>query len=164
LASCLQQPTQRTNIATWGHQANWGPTILPPPPAHAHLTLFHDSSSQSHTSLHMRVWLLLLRSDWPLSCNNPPNGQILPDGDTKQIGPRPSFRRPQHTLTALYFHYSSSQSHPSLHICVCLPLLRSGLRCTSVAVFSIAATTHPRVLNVPASLRYAQMRAATARF
>ena len=40
LASELQQPTQRTNITTWGHQANQALAILPPPPAHAHLTLF----------------------------------------------------------------------------------------------------------------------------
>jgi hypothetical protein len=101
---------------------------------------------------------------WPLSCNNPPNGQISPHGDTKQMRPRPSFCRPQHTLTSLYFHDSSSQSHPSLHMCVSSPLLRSGLRNTSTAVFSITATTRPHVLNVPASLRYAQTRPRTARF
>jgi hypothetical protein len=78
----------------------------------------HDSSSQSHPSLHMCVWLLLLGPEWPLSCNNPPNGQISLHGDTKQIGLRPSFRRLQHTLTALFFHDSSSRSHPSLHNCV----------------------------------------------
>jgi len=84
----------------------------------------------------------------PLSCNNPPNGQISPHGDTKQMRPRPSFRRPQHTPTSLYFHDSSSQSHPSLHMYVWLPLPRLGLRCTSIAVFSITATTRPHVLNV----------------
>ena len=52
---------------------------------------------------------------WPLSCNNPPNGQISPHGDTKQMRPRPSFCRPQHMPATLFCRISSSQRHPSLH-------------------------------------------------
>ena len=65
------------------------------------------------------------------------------------MGARSSFRRPQHTLTSLYFHGSSSQSHLPFYMCDCLPLLRSGLRRTSIAIFSITdKTTCPHVLNV----------------
>jgi hypothetical protein len=95
-------------------------------PHHTLTALFcRNSSSLSHPSLYVCVWLLQLWSDWPLGCNNSPNGQISPYGDTKQMGPRQSFLHPKHTLTALYFHDSSSQSHPLLYMCVWLLLLGS---------------------------------------
>ena len=99
------------------------------------LGLGHPSAASSTRSLHSISMIRVLKvihhficefcyfnrgPNWPLSCNNPPNGQISPHGDTKQMRPRPSFRQLQHTPTSLFFHDSSSQSHPLLHMCVWL--------------------------------------------